>query len=266
MINAGMLDSLPIWFVFLLTAAMIVLSVEAGYRIGGFRARKSAQEREAPIDSMVGSTLGLLAFMLAFTFGMATSRYDARKQFVVDESVAIRTADLRAQLVKDPQRAGMRAMLREYVDVRLQGALHPDKVAYAVKRSEELHVGLWSQLTSIGPDVPVPDRAALAAALVDVINLHSKRVNAVTQNRIHHTIWLARYTLAVLAMGMMGYRAGISGRRSSIAIMVVAFAFSAVLVLITDLDRPQQGLVNVSQQTMIDLQNKLRLTEPPDPH
>jgi hypothetical protein len=119
---------------------------------------------------------------------------------------------------------------------------------------------------SIGPDVPVPDRAALAAALVDVINLHSKRVNAITQNRIHHTIWLALYTLAVLAMGMVGYRAGISGKRSAIAILVVAFAFSAVLVLITDLDRPEQGLVNVSQQTMVDLQNKLRLSEPPDPH
>src|SRR5688572_32319884 len=128
MINAGMLDSLPIWFVFLLTAAMIVLSVEAGYRIGGFRARKSAQEREAPIDSMVGSTLGLLAFMLAFTFGMATSRYDARKQFVVDESAAIRTADLRAQLLAEPQRNGIRTLLREYVDVRLNGVLNPSEM------------------------------------------------------------------------------------------------------------------------------------------
>jgi len=65
--NFAIIDSLPILVVFLLTVALIVLSVEVGYRIGMARARRSEREREAPIDSMVGSTLGLLAFMLAFT-------------------------------------------------------------------------------------------------------------------------------------------------------------------------------------------------------
>jgi len=65
--NARLLDSLPIWLVFLLTVMLIVLSVEIGYRVAVNRARKSEKEREAPIDSMVGPTLGLLAFMLAFT-------------------------------------------------------------------------------------------------------------------------------------------------------------------------------------------------------
>src|SRR5688572_31298741 len=59
--NLAILDTLPIWLVFLLTAGMIVLWVEIGFRIGVARARRSAPEREAPIDSMVGSTLGLLA-------------------------------------------------------------------------------------------------------------------------------------------------------------------------------------------------------------
>jgi len=57
--NFAIIDSLPILVVFLLTVALIVLSVEVGYRIGMARARKSEREREAPIDSMVGSTLGL---------------------------------------------------------------------------------------------------------------------------------------------------------------------------------------------------------------
>ena len=260
--NFAIIDSLPILIVFLLTVALIVLSVEVGYRIGMARARRSEREREAPIDSMVGSTLGLLAFMLAFTFGMATSRYDARKQFVVDEANAIRTADLRAQLLPESHRNAIRALLREYVDVRLEGVLQPGKLAFAIKRSEELHEILWSRVAAIGTEVTPPDRAAFAASLVDLMNLHTKRLNAVTQNRIHRTIWLALYALAVLAMGMVGYRAGISGRRSTIAIVAVAFAFSAVLALIIDLDRPQQGLVEVSQQTMIDLQTKMRLFHP----
>jgi hypothetical protein len=58
-------------------------------------------------------------------------------------------------------------------------------------------------------------------------------------------------------MAMMGYRAGISGRRSMVAVLTLAFAFSTVILLITELDRPQQGLVRVSQQAMLDLQGKL---------
>src|SRR5688572_29553410 len=147
--NLAILDTLPIWLVFLLTAGMIVLWVEIGFRIGVARARRSAPEREAPIDSMVGSTLGLLAFMLAFTFGMATSRYDARKEFVVNEANAIRTADLRAQLLPESLRHSIRAALREYVDVRVEGVLQPDKLAFAIKRSEELHEILWSRVAAI---------------------------------------------------------------------------------------------------------------------
>ena len=256
--NARLLDSLPIWLVFLLTVMLIVLSVEIGYRVAVHRARKSEKEREAPIDSMVGPTLGLLAFMLAFTFGMASSRYDARKQFVVDEANAIRTADLRAQLIAEPEQSAIRALLREYVDVRLEAVLRPRDLAQAIQRSEQLHGMLWSHLASRGTEIAPADRAALATAFLDIINIHTKRLNAVTQNRISGAVWVALYSLAVLAMGMLGYRAGLSGRRSGIAIVVLALAFSAVLELITDLDRPQQGLVEVSQQTMKDLQGKLR--------
>jgi hypothetical protein len=40
-----------------------------------------------------------LAFVLAFTFGMATARYDARRELVLDDAIAIRTADIRAQQI-----------------------------------------------------------------------------------------------------------------------------------------------------------------------
>ncbi|HEY1908739.1 MAG TPA: hypothetical protein VGG91_22035 [Myxococcaceae bacterium] len=251
-----MLDAMPIWLVFPLVVAMIALSIEFGYRIARVRARKSEKERDAPIDSMVGPTLGLLAFMLAFTFGMAYSRHDTRKQFVVDEANAIRTADLRAQLLVEPQGSAIRKLLREYVDVRLNGVLHPSEFAHAVKRSEQIHAMLWLQVASLAP--AATDRAAIAAALVDIINLHTKRLNAVLHNRISGAVWLALYSLAVLAMGMLGYSAGMSGRRTGVATLILALAFSSVLVLITDLDRPRQGLVEVSQGTMMDLQSKLQ--------
>jgi len=252
--SGSLLDPLPLWLIFALTMLLVVLAVEAGSRIGIARARKYEKERNAPIDAMVGSTLGLLAFMLAFTFGMANTRNDARRQFVIDEAIAIRAADLRAQLLPNPYRSDIRALLLEYVDVRLEGASNPRQTRQALQRSEQLHEVLWLRVA----DVPASDRGPIAAAVVELIGLHAKRVNAAIHNRIHVSIWMALYGLIALGMGIVGYGAGISGRHSTVAVAALAVAFSVVLLLIVDLDRPQEGLIKVSQQAMVDLQLKLR--------
>jgi hypothetical protein len=133
----GPLDFLPVWGVFVATLLLILLSVEIGYRLGRYRWKRSEKAKEAPIGEMVGATLGLLAFLLAFTFGVAATRFDARKQAVRDEANAIRTTYLRAGLLPEPQRTEVRKLLREYVDVRLE-AVRSGNVEQATRRSEEL--------------------------------------------------------------------------------------------------------------------------------
>lgn len=256
---SSVFDATPLWLVFVATVAVILLAVELGFRAGVHRARRSEDERQAPIDAMVGSTLGLLAFVLAFTFGMATTRYDARKQLVLDDVIAIRTADLRAQLLPEPYRGEIRDLLREYVDVRVRGVLVPGELPRALVRSVELQDQLWSRAAALGQDASAtPFVGALTPALIQMIDLHSKRVTAGLYNRIPGTIWIALYCLTGLSMAITGYRAGISGRRSMIATLTVVLAFSAVIVLIADLDRPQEGFLKVSQQAMLDLQTRLR--------
>jgi hypothetical protein len=252
-------DATPLWLVFVFTVAFVLLAVEIGFRAGLLHARRSASAREVSSDALVGSTLGLLAFMLAFTFGMATSRYDARRQLVVEDAIAIRTADLRAQQLPEPDRREIRALLREYVDIRLGAALAPETLPRALERSEELQDQLWLRAIALGqktPAIPVAD--AFARALIQMIDLHSKRATTVLQDRIPGTIWVVLYCLTGLAMAIAGYRDGIAGRRSMVATVVVVLAFSAVILLIADLDRPQEGFFKTSQQVMLDLQAKLR--------
>ena len=257
--DTSLFDAVPIWLVLVITVGVILLAIEIGFRAGIDRARKSENERQAPIDPMVGSTLGLLAFVLAFTFGMATSRYDARKQLVVDDAIAIRTADLRAQQLPEPDRSEIRALLREYVDVRVEGALTPSKMPQALVRSEELQDQLWARGLQFGQrDPPIASAGPFMQSLIQMFELHSKRVTGGIHNRIPFTIWMALYCMTVLAMAITGYRAGIAGRRSMIVSLTMVLAFSAVIVLIADLDRPQEGFVKVSQQAMLDLQTRLR--------
>src|SRR5689334_8322260 len=95
---------LQLWAVFVLTLAVCIGSAEAGAVLAGIAIhKKKLHEPEAPLGALVGAMLGLLAFILAFTFGMTGSRFDARKQLVLDEANAIGTTYLRAGLLPEKQ-------------------------------------------------------------------------------------------------------------------------------------------------------------------
>jgi hypothetical protein len=48
--DAGPLDLLPIWGVFLATVAVVHLAVEGGFRLGQYRHRRSEQDANAPLS------------------------------------------------------------------------------------------------------------------------------------------------------------------------------------------------------------------------
>ena len=255
--SAGPLNLLPIWGVFLATVAVVLLAVEGGFRLGQYRRRRSEQEDRPPVGEMVAATLGLLAFMLAFTFGLAASRFDVRRGLVIDEANAIGTTSLRAGLLPEPYRTDVRNLLREYVDVRLE-AVQPDKLSQSINRSEELHARLWAQAVAVGEKNPGSIVVGLfIGSLNEVIDLHAKRLALGVRNRIPGTIWTALYFVAIIGTSVMGYHAGLAGSGRSLAHPALVLAFSAVMTLITDLDRPQEGLLRVSQQPMIDLQRTM---------
>lgn len=110
----GPLDALPLWGVFGAILIVVLLSVECGYRLGRYRRNRHEQEKETPVGTMVGATLGLLAFILAFTFGLAAARFDTRRQVLLDEANAIGTTYLRAGMLPE-QRNEIRTLLRNYV-------------------------------------------------------------------------------------------------------------------------------------------------------
>ena len=100
--QSGLLDPLPLWTILPLTVAVSLLAVELGYRFAYYRQQRSLQEKETALGGMVGATLGLLAFMLAFTFGLAGSRFEARRDIVLSEANAIGTTYLRGAMLPEP--------------------------------------------------------------------------------------------------------------------------------------------------------------------
>lgn len=249
------LDVLPLWALLPVVLLIVLLSVEGGYRLGK-RAVGAAEERDTPLGEMVAATLGLLAFLLAFTFGLAASRYDTRRQLLLDEANAIGTTWLRAAMLPE-DREPIRALLRQYVDVRLEGARNHD-LARLLQRSDALQAQLWAHATAIARKTPDAIVTGLfVQSLNDVIDLHAKRLTASVRNRIPLAIWLSLYGVTVLSFMVLGYHAGlVSGRRSP-AILPVAITFAVVIWLIADLDRPREGTLTVSQAPLIDLRRSM---------
>lgn len=252
----GPLDYLSIWGLFGATAVIALLSIEGGYRLGGYRHRH-CDEKEAPVGGIVGATLGLLGFILAFTFGLAASRFDARRQIVVEEANAIGTTYLRAGLLPNIRGVKIRKFLGDYVDARLE-VVQSLNIEQALRRSDELHRQLWKEAETIGQEHTNSIVVGLfIQSLNEMIDVHSKRVMVGLQNRLPGVLWATLYFIIILTMVAVGYYEGISNSRRSFALLVLVFTFSAILTLVADLDRPQEGFLTVSQQAMIDLRRMM---------
>src|SRR6187549_2652216 len=113
------LDHFPLWLMAVLIFVAVALAIESGYRLGTAAHRRSEEEKESPVSAIAGSILGLLAFMLAFTFGIVSNRYDNRKELVREEANAIRTAYARSAFLPETDHSRATGLLRHYLDLRL---------------------------------------------------------------------------------------------------------------------------------------------------
>lgn len=252
----GPIDALPLWALFIFILLVVLVSVEFGYRLGKYRRSRHEQEKEAPLGTMVGATLGLLAFILAFTFGLAAARFDTRRQLLLDEANAIGTTYLRAGML--PERGEeIRGLLRDYVSARLE-AVQPGKLAEGMRRSENIQQQVWTEAETVAEKSPNSIVVGLfVQSLNQMIDLHASRMQAGLRSRIPGAIWLGLFAVAAFSLSAMGYFEGLTGTRRSLAVIAVAVAFSIVIELIADLDRPQEGVLRVSQQALLDVQQSM---------
>jgi hypothetical protein len=254
--NFGIFGSFPIAGIFVGILLLILFSCEVGYRFG--KRARTDQDKEAPssIGAMVGGLLGMLGFVLAFTFSMASSQHDLRKQNVLDEANSIGTAYLRADLIDQQYGIEVKRLLREYVDVRLQAASGRGLDA-ALARSSEIQNLVWTQVSSAAVASPNTNTSLMIQSVNDVIDMHEKRLTGALRNRIPDNVWIALIAITVLTMTTLGVLVGFTGKRRPAEVVALSLAFAVLVTLVVDLDRPQSGLITVGQQSMHELQSNM---------
>jgi hypothetical protein len=252
------LDVMPLSVLFSLLVLANLFFAECGFRVGRLRARQTLRESDAILSTIVTVEFGLLAFLLAFSFDIVSSRFDLRRRTVLDEANAISTAYLRAAVLPDVQRVSIRRMLRDYVDVRLPSTMRTTSTDQLLQRSRQIQQQLWAEAVIAAEHDPrsVPT-GLFIASLNNVIDLHATRVMASLRNRMPLPVWMVLFVVGVLSFFTIGYHAGLTKTSRSPTTFVLALIFGAVFCLVADLDRPTEGSLRVSQEPMIEVRTMM---------
>lgn len=258
------LDGMPLWALFLLTVLLLLAFSELGFRLGLRQHREKGRE-DSQSAAIMGATLGLLALMLAFSFGVASSRFDARKQALLEEANAIGTTWLRSEMLPEPHPGQLQPLFLRYVEVRIHGGRteNREELLEALDESVDLHDRIWSHAVVLGKEYP---RSVVLGLFVDSLNqmidIHEVRVNVARYRVPRGVIWTLAF-IAFAASAMVGLHAGATGGRSLSITSLLAVVLSMVLVMIVDLDRPKQTLFSISDQSLVGVRETIAAAKPP---
>jgi hypothetical protein len=238
----------------------VLIPILLGQQYGFYLKRKAVKVSDAPVGSVVGAALGLLAFMLAFTFQIVDNRYNERKNLLLDEVTTIRTTYLRAGLIPEPYKSNTRKLLIEYTDLRADIAndLSSKKLRHLKIRSQAILDSLWHYSEALAAF----DRSSEAFSLYmgstnDLNEIYNQRVTFTFEYRIPFAILFILGIITLFSMFLLGYQFGISGKKNNIVSVIISIIFASLMWLILALDRPEQGFIRLNQRPIITLYKQL---------
>lgn len=252
-------NTIPLAAFFVLTVFLTISALEIGYQLSRYLSLKNCADGSIPLQTMTQAALGLLAFMMAFTFGMSAERANARRLLIVDEANSIGTTYLRSAFLPEPNKAVVQQLLREYVKGRVSASRDTEVLTATLPQSQQLQDRLWAQAVDAGNRLPNSHVVALFIdSLNQTIDLQGKRVAAVLHAHVPASIWFSLYVLLFLSMLSVGFQGGCeSKKRNWLGTLVLVTSFSVVIILIADLDRATEGLLRASLEPLIELQTRL---------
>jgi hypothetical protein len=241
---------------FLLVATLFAFWAAA--RIGLAFRTKHHGPADDPEDFtfIVGATLTLLGLIIGFTFSMAVSRYDQRKNLEEQEANAIGTEYIRVDALPPGDAAKIRSLLKSYLEQRILYYASRDESSIPQINAETMRLQnqLWG--ATIGPVKAEPNSitALVAAGMNDVLNSQGY-AQAAWWNRIPAAAWILLVTISVFCNLLIGYGVRL---KSNFLFLILPIVLSISLFLIADIDSPRRGVIHVPAQNLETLAESLR--------
>jgi hypothetical protein len=171
---------------------------------------------------------------------------------VVKESDAIGTAALRSQFLPTSRDEEVDQLFRRYVEIRLESVLRTEQGSSEREQLDaevrRIHRRLWQLANEAAEAEPRSIPLGLFTdAMNDLIDIKTTRDIAVA-NHVPESVLVFLMGLAVLTAMVLGYGNGLAGRRIISLTAAYCVIVVLVIVLIIDLDHPQQGLARSSHK------------------
>jgi hypothetical protein len=234
------------------TVFFIALIAQWGAAYIGDRLRRRShrlkRDEQADFDTVLAATLTLLALIIGFSFSMAVSRYDQRKNCEETEANAIGTEYARADLLPADDAARVRELLRSYVNQRILFYFGDRRlISEGSPDPAKLQAELWSSVAHVATAQPTPIVALAVSGMNDVLNSQGY-TQAAWLNRIPIAAWGLMGLIAICSNLLLGYR---ERSKDTLALLVLPMIVSVAFFLIADIDSPHGGVIRVAPHNLI---------------
>jgi hypothetical protein len=190
---------------------------------------------------------------------MSASKFDTRRQLIVEEANDIGTTILRCDLYPDSIRNLFRADLKNYLETRIAYYDVGDdagQIQTALNNADSISAICWKRAASLSHN-PANYLASLQMvpslnATIDIVTTREASRRSVVPGLVMGILSI----LTLVSAFLSGYGSK-NHERNKVLVIAFAFMTTLALYLVIDLDRPRQGIINLNtvQQLMINLRS-----------
>jgi hypothetical protein len=227
-----------------------------GHRVRSIAIKNNPEHSKIELAAINGTLLGLLGLLLAFTFSMASARFDARRSSIVEEANAIGTVVLRTEIYPDSIRRVLRGNLKDYLDARIafyEAHMNLEKAFAAYSNADKIGKKVWSIAAVYAQEnTSITIASQMLPALNAMIDITTTRL-AAGQATVPDSIMYFLFILCFCAAFLLGYDT--KAKIDWVVVMGFAIMLSSTVFNIVDLDRPRSGLIDLdtSNKKMVEL-------------
>jgi hypothetical protein len=250
------------WAIAIGFALALYVATEVGYRLGQ-RALRLDRDERSQIGALEGAVLGLVGLLLAFSFGMAGERFATLKVRVGEEVLASDRAFRRAGMLEEPLRSSVREAVRAHLDARIaltDAVAASDRAAFraSLDHAATIDRRLSELEARVGREAPGQERTSLVAQSIDDLIESRGALLGAVRGRLPSAILFLLLATTTAALVVVGYANGIAGGRARFGTTALQLIAVLIVLVIIDFDRPGRGLIQVPQDRLVELRDRLQ--------
>ncbi len=249
----SVLNDLDALYIVIILFFLMLITIWIGYKIGVKKTKSDNKNTE-----ISSSLLGLLALILGFTFAMSGSRYENRKNNLIDEANSIGTAILRADIYPDSLKNEFKKDFKAYLNSRRDYYLLENddvKLTASLKQSAAASEKLWNRAAFYAKDKDYFIQSNMMLPALNEMFDSASKSNMVLNSKVPETIVYLMLAFSIIISFFIGYNSGLEKKINIRSITGFCFLICIVIFITLDLDRPRRGLIKLD--TEISLMQKL---------